>query len=95
MEPFEPEIWAAGQELFGHFWLLDCTRQIGMAACPLLPSEIETWGRMTGLDLYQWECEAIFAMDRARLAGPKEALDSDPIPGTEITVGMFDALFGG
>lgn len=48
---------------------------------------------MTGLDLYPWECEAIFAMDRARLAGPKEAVDSDPIPGTEITVGMFDALF--
>lgn len=61
---------------------------------PVGPLGIEAWARLTGTTIDPWEGRALLEMDRARVAGPLEAMESEAAPSQAINVAIFDAILG-
>lgn len=65
-------------ELVAHVWqffvrLHKRRGSNGMGENPLLYSEIESWCRLSGISLYQWELDTIEAIDDAYMSEQSEA----------------------
>jgi hypothetical protein len=54
--------------LYEVFYTLSAARRSGFGACALTFTDIESWSRLSGVDLTPWELETLIAMDAAALS---------------------------
>lgn len=65
----------------------------GFGLNPIGAVGIQAWSSLTGTQIEPWEGTILLDMDRARIAGPEEAIEAEAPATQAFTAQVFDALF--
>jgi hypothetical protein len=89
--------------VFAWFKELDRVRPVGLSPGPIDFLQIESWARLRGIELREWELDLLLCMDKARLKHHRDSVgtdaeedkEKDVISERPLSPALFDALFPG
>ena len=100
LDGLNPRPPGAAEHVFLYFKELDRVRPTGYSPGPIDFQQLESWSRLRGVTLRNWEISAILRMDRARLErhyaakkSPAEESGEHVVSERPLTTQLFDALF--